>query len=578
MNRNNIILFCFIILSTISLVVFPIENIKVSGNKIYLDNTFDYYNNIGMQSNQNLNQTDTINRINDGYTLFSPLASKTTYLIDDIGNVVHTWDGGYKPGLSAYLIENGSILRSGREGLPLLSGGGHIQKITWANEIVWDFTFIGDNYIQHHDFKPLPNGNILLIVKELKTNIEAVQAGRATGTLQRGYIESEFIVEVKPTGPTSGEIVWEWHVWDHLIQEYDSTKDNYGSVKDNPQLIDINHWRTDPRDYDWIHMNSIDYNQELDQILLTTRNFDEIWIIDHNTTKTEASGHTGGKYHMGGDLLYRWGNPLAYQAGTRVDQKLFSPHDATWIEEGYPGDNNILVYNNEDSSVDEIVPPVDDNGSYTKIPNQPYKPHNAIWRYRNPILWQWSSCGAQRLPNGNTLICCGLLGFFLEVAPDKEIVWQYTNPYDARSVYKIHRYYEIFSSSNPPELLKIYGPNKGINGVNYNFTISATDPENDDVFYMIDWGDGDNTGWIGEFKSGENITVHHIWEKTGTYVIKMKAKDIHDVESEWATLEVSMPKNKPYINTPLILQNLIQRFPLITRLLQPVFEKLLNLR
>ncbi len=460
-----------------------------------------------------VNQTDTIDILADlEFTLFTPLDSKKTYLIDDKGEVVHTWDSEYL-GMMAYLIEDGSILRCGRGDLVILSGGGHIQRITWQNEVVWDFTFIGEKYIQHHDFRPLPNGNIFLIAKELKTNDEVVQAGRA-GNLSGDYFESEFIVEIKPTGLTGGEIVWEWHAWDHLIQDYDSTKDNYGSVKDNPQLIDINYCKYEQNNqYDWIHMNSVDYNQELDQILLTTRNFEEIWIIDHSTTKTEAISHTGGKYNHGGDLLYRWGNPLTYRAGTQNDQKLFCPHDASWVKEGYPGENNILIYNNEGSSVDEIVTPVDENGFYNKIPNQSYEPQNTIWRYENPILWGWSFCGAQRLRNGNTLICYGYTGYFFEVTIDKKIVWEYTNPYGFPLVYKIRRYYDIFSSSNnPPKQTKIYGPSSGIKGVNYTFTVSAIDPENDGIFYMIDWGD-DTTTITDLNESEEEIIVSHIWNK-----------------------------------------------------------------
>ena len=97
----------------------------------------------------------------------------------------------------------------------------------------------------------------------------------------------------------------------------------------HPELIDLNFRLSqvsgsayEPSS-DWMHSNGIDYNPELDQIVLSARNFSEVWIIDHSTTTAEAAGHGGGKSGKGGDLLYRWGNPRAWRTGTRDDQQLF---------------------------------------------------------------------------------------------------------------------------------------------------------------------------------------------------------------------------------------------------------------
>ena len=125
--------------------------------------------------------------------------------IDAEGEVVHMWDSEYLPGNMAYLIGDGCIVRAGRD--QLLHGG--VQKITWGNEVVWDFTFACDRYEQHHDIKPMPNGNVLLVAREFKARDEAIYAGRAPDTITKDVLSSDFIVEVKPTGPTSGEIVWE---------------------------------------------------------------------------------------------------------------------------------------------------------------------------------------------------------------------------------------------------------------------------------------------------------------------------------------------------------------------------------
>ena len=285
-----------------------------------------------------------------------------------------------------------------------------------------------------------------MIAWEYKTAGQAIQEGRNPDTLIDGKMFPDHIIEVQPIGSGGSEIVWEWHVWDHLIQEFDPIKNNYGIVGDHPELIDINYGRY-MNSADWNHINSVDYNEELDQILLSVKHFDEIWVIDHSTTTEEAAGHTGGNSGKGGDLLYRWGNPQTYRAGTASDRKYFEQHGAIWVEKECPGEGNILVFNNgigrEYSSVDEIVPPVDDNGNYFYTPGEAYGPDELIWTYTKENLVSWSLSNVQRLPNGNTLICSGNQGLFLEVTSEKDIVWKYRNilpnPF-ANAVGRIFRY------------------------------------------------------------------------------------------------------------------------------------------
>src|SRR5262249_23204710 len=124
---------------------------------------------------------------------------------------------------------------------------------------------------------------------------------------------------------------------------------------------------------DWTHVNAVDYNAELDQIMLSTPEFNEIWIIDHGTTTAEAAGHTRGRRGKGGDLLYRWGNPATYRAGGPKDKTLFFQHNAHWIPKGLPGAGRMLVYNNgarrtggNYSSVDELVLPLGEDDLYAR--------------------------------------------------------------------------------------------------------------------------------------------------------------------------------------------------------------------
>jgi hypothetical protein len=105
---------------------------------------------------------------------------------------------------------------------------------------------------------------------EYKTEEEALTAGRNPLLLSDKQLWPDHIIEVRPIGYDQGENVWEWYAWDHLIQDYDPTKENYGNVSAHPELIDINI----PIDTaDWMHTNSIDYNAKYDQILISIHNF-----------------------------------------------------------------------------------------------------------------------------------------------------------------------------------------------------------------------------------------------------------------------------------------------------------------
>jgi hypothetical protein len=277
---------------------------------------------------------------------------------------------------------------------------------------------------------------VLLVAWDYHSAAEAIARGRNPAYLDGDLFLPDSIIEVQQTGPGTGAIVWEWHAWDHLIQDYSSLALNYGVVEDHPELIDINFALSE--NPDWIHLNTVSYNADLDQIVITSRNFSEFWVIDHSTTTEEAAGHTGGNSGMGGDLLYRWGNPQTYDRGAAGDQKLFGPHDTQWIPPGHAGAGRLLVYNNgsdrpvlEYSTVDEIDPPVDEWGNYSIGSGVPFEPADPIWQYSSDPPEDFYSeliSGTQRLPNGNTLIIEGNPGRLFEVTPEGTIVWQYVNP------------------------------------------------------------------------------------------------------------------------------------------------------
>ncbi|MHC4664106.1 MAG: aryl-sulfate sulfotransferase [Planctomycetota bacterium] len=381
-----------------------------------------------------------MNMSSEGFTLFAPQRTTTTYLIDNDGRIARKWESNYTSGQAVYLLENGNILRSAfMPGNPTFNAGGStgiIQEIDNGGTIVWEFQYSTAGYMSHHDVEMLPNGNVLMIAWELKTAAEAIAAGRDPASMSQGELWPDYIIEVEPALPSGGNIVWEWHVWNHLVQDFDAGKSNYGVVSDHPELVNINFYAS-PR-ADWNHSNSVDYNEEFDQIMISVRLFSEIWVIDHSTTTAEAAGHTGGDSGKGGDLLYRWGNPGTYKMGGLADQKLFVQHDAQWIEDGYPGEGNIIVFNNGDgrldgqySTVDEIIPPVDMNGVYSLSPGSAFGPSQITWTYAAPDPTDFYAShisGTQRLPNGNTLICDGVHGTLFEVTMLKETVWKFVNP------------------------------------------------------------------------------------------------------------------------------------------------------
>ena len=98
--------------------------------------------------------------------------------------------------------------------------------------------------------------------------------------------------------------------------------------------------------------------------------------------------------------------------------------------------------------------------------------------------------------------------------------------------------------NNPPEKPSIQGPSEGKKGEAQNFTVSANDPDGDDVYFYIDWADNTTTDWIGPFSSGEAVVVDHTWSSDGIYIVKIKAKDLDGDESDWEQLKVTMPKGK----------------------------------
>lgn len=291
----------------------------------------------------------------NGLTLITPMGAKNTYLIDDTGNNKHQWQSDYAPGLSAYLLEDGNLLRTGTDHNDDFSAGGkggYIEEMDWDGNILWQYQYSDSEKSLHHDIEPLPNGNILALSWEIKDDIW-----------------TEVIIEIEKVGTNGGNIVWRWDIWDHL--------DELG--------LDSTSAKTE----DWIHLNSIDYNQASNQIMVSSRSFNQVWIIN------KADG--------------------SIAAISTID--MFAQHDAKWIDDT-DANSNITIF---------------DNGkTYSRSLEVDPSLQNIIWSYGNSTTEYFFGdhiSGTQRLINGNTLVCNGIDGVIFELNNEGEKIREYSSTY-----------------------------------------------------------------------------------------------------------------------------------------------------
>ena len=377
--------------------------------------------------------------VTDGYVLIDPQQSRTTWLIDNDGNVINQWTSEHK-GFYAELLPNGNLSRQGRlieldeTGLVLFGGvSGIIEEFDWDGNKVWEYRmYTPGKEVSHHTYEVMPNGNYLLLGWEYKSYDEAIakgldpnyggrclfKDGLTSNKLHIDGIWPDFIREVDHDGKT----VWEWHVWDHL-----------GKGKDK---FDINVFcpPSVERVYagpDWTHFNGVAYNPETDQIAVTSRNLGEVYIIDKKT----------------GNIVYRWGNPANYGEGKAPagyaddgDQQLFGPHAPDWLPNG-----NLSIIDNGARRP---------SGNYTRAVELDPKTDKVVWFWgpgavgaNGSNFYSHYQDGAQKLPNGNWLLTTSNDGHVIEVTKDKDIVWEYANPIRREKVYAVSNEHGVAGDS-----------------------------------------------------------------------------------------------------------------------------------
>jgi hypothetical protein len=475
------------------------------------------------------------------YTFYSPQNSAAGYLVDTTGTTFKTWtfSSTKKTGYSSYLVPGDTVIRTVAYTSNVLGGGGitgEVQKVDWNGNVTWDFVYSSSTYCMHHDICPMPNGNVLIISYDVKTATDATAAGCSKSMI----IWSEKIIEVKPTGATTGIIVWEWHVWDHLCQSVNSAKNNYvTSVVQHPELMNINYNTTK----DWMHMNGIDYNSELDQIVLSSHMLNEIYVIDHSTTTAEAATHTGGRSGKGGDILYRWGNPAAYGAtGTKI---LNVVHDAHWVPKDCPRAGYLVAFNNKGgtgskSCIDIVAPPYDTVSEQTILydvtPGTAFAPSSYTYRYTTTFSAQ-DLGNSQQLPNGNMLIC-NPGGSIFEINPAGTSIWSKT--VSGGSIAQAFRYSKCYVRGPVADIIASTASVCSGDPVILNSSAKSVTETN--PVYAYSW----TTAPTGFTSTEQNPTINPT--TTSTYKVIITNTSIGCSDTASVTINVNPPPATPVIS------------------------------
>lgn len=366
------------------------------------------------------------------------------FLMNKEGKKLFEWQIDRQVGNDANLLDNGSLLvalKDENAQVPFIAFGGSGGKIRLINsnqETDWEITYSSENHIQHHDVEYLSNGNIMFLIWEKFDGSEA-------GFKQDIPIYTEAIIEMNPL---TEEIVWEWHAIDHLIQDFDSSKDKFGVVADNPNKIDVNYEENHPNNNgDIMHANGITIDEEKKLIYMTVNFYSEVWVIDYSTTSSEAATSTGGNYGLGGDLVYRFGNPSAYD-NSSGERTLNRVHYPNLLDNG-----NILLYANQIDTEQSEVIEFEMPASYTLSPNANNEPI-ITWNFTDSNLYSDILSSAVRFSSGNTLITEGRQRTLWEVDNTGNIVWTYIFE-EEEDPFLVWRAYTFLSNDSSIEALSL---------------------------------------------------------------------------------------------------------------------------
>jgi hypothetical protein len=370
----------------------------------------------------------------NGYLLYENMES--TYLVNNCGDIVHSWPGVANTELHAKLQEDGTLTYISNDEKTLIVRD-------WDNNVIYDYTVPESESDLRLVYEAIlmPNGNFLCLARRNMSMQDFLDLGYDFDYLDMGFNNPRRIDGVVEINPTLDEIVWEWSFKDHVLQDRDQNAPNYAVASENPQLMNI-----EPlyNSFDWHNgesfmINGFDYNPELDQIALSVRKMGEVAIIDHSTTTEEARGSSGGNSGMGGDFIYRWGNPQNYGRGTADDRILYYQHNPNWIKYG-PHAGKLICFNNgldrpevtnfnDQYSAVPIFDPIEDGFNYALQDGEAYGPAQPEVNFdrfdSNTFFFSGYTSAARVLPNGNIAITQGMDGRAFEINMDGERVWEY---------------------------------------------------------------------------------------------------------------------------------------------------------
>ena len=161
----------------------------------------------------------------NGFALYNSQGSNTTYLIDENENIAHEWNLSSECNYTVQLKKNGNLVRGTKFNNNILGGAaeaGRVQEIDPNGLIVWDYVYSSADHLSHHDLT-LIGDNVLLTAWEVKTSNQLAAAGYNNANSEKWPTH---FIELEPDGNGGANIVWEWHIWDHLCQDVDPNKPN----------------------------------------------------------------------------------------------------------------------------------------------------------------------------------------------------------------------------------------------------------------------------------------------------------------------------------------------------------------
>jgi len=420
------------------------------------------------------------NKTYPGYIIFA--GGNQGWIMDNEGNVCHNF-----PFYGRDLYPDGHMLNSARDD----------QGMSGFLEQDWDMNIYGRAFVPsdrsyirpHHDQERAFNSDlndytIMMVCRFQDKTVEDAIANGAGPQCQTVRENRDPYDDGVVEWDRNNNIIWEWRFWDHMVQDYDPTKLNYGdpAAPENWGKLDVN---VESNSYqrmgmspDWNHINSMDYTEILDQVVINSREHGEWYVIDHGGTFVPGDYEQSKMLAAGpaGDFLYRWGNPANYRQGlvptfnNTGHEQIFGTHDIHWIEDfeypggpALPGARHFLMFDNGDlkpvspahSAIYEVNPydgPMENgvyiwqhDAGYTETGKTTYGnlSNQVVWAYCPTEIDRWNkgmysshTSGCNRLPNGNTFMLASEEGHLVEVVSDfssvgavDEVVWEWVCPF-----------------------------------------------------------------------------------------------------------------------------------------------------